>query len=64
VDRVNVDLQSDFSLNQALSLFIVEAARSWRSIASQPDFALDVLTLVEATLEDPTAVLMQARSMS
>ena len=55
--RVNVDLQSDFSLNQALSLFIVEATLVLDR--ESPDFALDVLTLVEATLEDPTAVLMR-----
>jgi superfamily II RNA helicase len=53
--RVNEDFQSDFSLNQALSLYVVEAVE----VLDPEDAAypLDVLTLVEATLEDPWAVL-------
>ena len=53
--RVNEDFQSDFSLNQALSLYVVEAV----DVLDPEDAAypLDVLTLVEATLEDPHAVL-------
>ena len=53
--RVNEDFQSDFSLNQALSLYVVEAV----DVLDTEDAAypLDVLTLVEATLEDPWAVL-------
>ncbi len=53
--RVNEDFQSDFSLNQALSLYVVEAV----DVLEPEDAAypLDVLTLVEATLEDPHAVL-------
>lgn len=53
--RVNEDFQLDFSLNQALSLYVVEAVE-----VLDPDdeaYPLDVLTLVEATLEDPWAVL-------
>ncbi len=53
--RVHEDFQSDFSLNQALSLYVVEAVE-----VLEPDdatYPLDVLTLVEATLEDPMAVL-------
>ena len=53
--RVHEDFQSDFSLNQALSLYVVEAVE-----VLDPDdayYPLDVLTLVEATLEDPWAVL-------
>jgi superfamily II RNA helicase len=53
--RVNEDFQSDFSLNQALSLYVVEAVD-----VLEPDeaaYPLEVLTLVEATLEDPWAVL-------
>lgn len=53
--RVNEDFQSDFSLNQALSLYVVEAVDVLD--ADDPAYALDVLTLVEATLEDPMAVL-------
>jgi len=53
--RVHEDFQSDFSLNQALSLYVVEAVE----VLDPEDAAypLDVLTLVEATLEDPSAVL-------
>ncbi len=53
---VNADLQSDFSLNQALSLYVVEAVSVFDRDA--PDYALDIVTLVEAILEDPRAVLM------
>ncbi|HEV2808885.1 MAG TPA: DUF3516 domain-containing protein [Acidimicrobiales bacterium] len=53
--RVNVDLQSDFSLNQPLSLFVLEALGHLD--AESPAYALDVLSLVEATLENPSAVL-------
>ncbi len=53
--RVHESFQSDFSLNQALSLYVVEAV----DVLDPEDAAypLDVLTLVEATLEDPWAVL-------
>lgn len=53
--RVNEDFQSDFSLNQALSLYVVEAVEVLDP--EDPAYPLDVLTLVEATLEDPWAVL-------
>ena len=53
--RVNEDFQSDFSLNQALSLYVVEAVDVLEP--EDPAYPLDVLTLVEATLEDPHAVL-------
>jgi superfamily II RNA helicase len=53
--RVNEDFQSDFSLNQALSLYVVEAVAVLDREHS--DYPLDVLTLVEATLEQPWAVL-------
>jgi len=53
--RVNEDFQSDFSLNQALSLYVVEAVDVLDPESAA--YPLDVLTLVEATLEDPWAVL-------
>ncbi|HSN82504.1 MAG TPA: DUF3516 domain-containing protein [Polyangiales bacterium] len=53
--RVQEDFQSDFSLNQALSLYVVEAVEVLDR--EDPAYPLDVLTLVEATLEDPWAVL-------
>src|SRR5690606_3440087 len=52
---VNEDLQSDFSLNQAASLFAFEAIETFDP--ENPDYALDVLTLVESTLEDPSTLL-------
>ncbi|MCA9577236.1 MAG: DUF3516 domain-containing protein [Myxococcales bacterium] len=53
--ELNADLQTDFSLNQALSLYVVEAAQALDP--EHPDHALDLVSLVEATLEDPGAVL-------
>lgn len=55
--RVRSDLQKDFSLNQALSLFLVEAVELFDPASET--HALDVLTMVEAILEDPTAVLIK-----
>lgn len=53
--QLNADLQTDFSLNQALSLYVVEAVQALEP--ESPEYALDLLSLVEATLEDPGAVL-------
>ncbi|HVR72300.1 MAG TPA: DUF3516 domain-containing protein, partial [Vicinamibacteria bacterium] len=53
--RVDVELQEDFSMNQALSLFLIEAIP-----LLDPDsetHALDLLTLVESILEDPDLIL-------
>jgi superfamily II RNA helicase len=53
--QVRDDLQSDFSLNHTLSLYLVEALEM---IDPDPEtFAIDALTLVEAILENPRAVL-------
>ena len=54
---LNADLQTDFSLNQALSLYVVEAAQALDR--ADPDYALNLVSLVEATLEDPSAVLFK-----
>jgi len=52
---VKEELQVDFSLHQSLSLYVVEAIEILdRETAS---YAFDAISLVEATLEDPTAVL-------
>ncbi|MFO1459322.1 MAG: DUF3516 domain-containing protein [Verrucomicrobiota bacterium] len=53
--RVNVSLPEDFSLNQELSLFLLDTLPLLDREA--PDYALDVITLVEAILEDPDVVL-------
>ncbi|MCP3958534.1 MAG: DUF3516 domain-containing protein [bacterium] len=52
---VNEDLQWDFNLFQALALYMVEAIEVLDP--EDEDYALDVVTLVEAILEDPRAVL-------
>ncbi|MEM8963323.1 MAG: DUF3516 domain-containing protein [Acidobacteriota bacterium] len=54
---VNSDLQWDFSLHQTLSLYLVEAIEDLDP--EHEDYALDVLSLLEAILEDPRAVLRQ-----
>jgi superfamily II RNA helicase len=53
--EVSSELQRDFSLNQTLSLYLLEALGALDRDA--PTYALDVLTLVEAILEDPDVVL-------
>jgi superfamily II RNA helicase len=53
--RVNVDLQEDFSMNQTLSLYLLDTLPKLDPEA--PDYALDVLTLVESILEDPDLIL-------
>jgi hypothetical protein len=53
--RVNVDLQDDFSMNQVLSLYLIETLPLLDPDA--PTHALDVLTLVESILENPELIL-------
>lgn len=53
--RVKVDLQDDFALNHPLSLFVLEAVPHLDR--SSPCWELDVVSVVESTLEDPWAVL-------
>jgi hypothetical protein len=53
--RVNTDLQLDFRLNQPLSPFVLEAVHHLDRGADT--YALDVLSMVEATLENPEVVL-------
>ena len=54
--RVDLDLQDDFRLNQPLSLFAIEAIEALDMEA--PDYAWQVLSVVESTLDDPMVVLM------
>jgi Superfamily II RNA helicase len=49
------DLQWDFSLHQALSIYAVTALE--RLDPSSPTYALDVVTVVESILENPDIVL-------
>jgi len=53
--RVNVELQDDFSMDQALSLYLLETVPLLDPQA--PDYALILLTLVESILEDPDIIL-------
>jgi superfamily II RNA helicase len=53
--RLNVDLQEEFSMNQALSLWIHDTLPLMDPQA--PDYALVVLTLAESILEDPDVIL-------
>jgi len=55
VVEVSGDLQRDFSLNQTLSLYLLEVLNALDP--DDPAYALDVLTLVEAILENPDVVL-------
>jgi superfamily II RNA helicase len=54
---VNADLQEDFSLNQALSLFLVDTIP--RLDPDSETYALDLLSLCESILENPEIVLMK-----
>jgi superfamily II RNA helicase len=54
---VHVDLQEDFSLHHALSLWLIDTLD--RLDPEAPTHALDVLTLVESILEDPDYILRQ-----
>lgn len=53
--RVNVALQDDFSLHQALSLYLLDTLPLLNR--ESPDYAFDVLTLCEAIVEDPEQIL-------
>jgi len=53
--RVNVELQDDFSMDQTLSLYLLETIPLVDP--QQPDYALVLLTLVESILEDPDLIL-------
>jgi superfamily II RNA helicase len=53
--RLTVDLQFDFALNQPLSPFAL-AAIDLLDVES-PSYALDVLSVIESTLENPRQVL-------
>jgi superfamily II RNA helicase len=52
---VNADLQQDFSLNQALSLYAIEALEALDPSTEQ--HALSVLSVIEAIMENPSTIL-------
>ncbi|MEV7619079.1 DUF3516 domain-containing protein [Microbacterium sp. NPDC089321] len=55
--RLTVDLQPNFALNQPLSPFALAAFELLDPEA--PSFALDMISIVESTLDDPRAILSQ-----
>lgn len=50
------DLQADFALNQPLSAFATEVLEVLDP--DSPDYVLDVVSVIESTLEDPRQVLL------
>ena len=58
--RVNVALQDDFSMDQTLSLYLLETLPLMDPQA--PDHALVVLTLAESIVEDPDFILRRQLS--
>ncbi len=57
--QVSLDLHDGFALNQALSAFALATLELLDPEA--PGYALDVVSVIEATLEDPRPVLMAQR---
>jgi superfamily II RNA helicase len=58
---LNVELQEDFSMNQALGLYLLDAIPHLDREA--PDYALNVISLVEAILENPEVILRRQVDM-
>jgi superfamily II RNA helicase len=58
--RLTVDLQEDFALNQPLSTFALAAFGLLDP--ESPTYALDVLSVIEATLDDPRQILYAQQS--
>ncbi len=55
--RVNLDLQAEFDLTGTLSPFVFDAVELLDP--NDPSYPLDVLTVVESVLENPTIILMR-----
>jgi superfamily II RNA helicase len=53
--QLHVDLQDDFTMNQALGLYLLETIPELDP--ESPEYALNVISLIEAILENPTAIL-------
>ncbi|MDQ3053049.1 MAG: DUF3516 domain-containing protein, partial [Actinomycetota bacterium] len=58
--RLTVDLQRDFALNQPLSTFALAATGLLDR--ESPSYALDAVSVIESTLENPRPVLSAQRS--
>ncbi|MGK0715609.1 DEAD/DEAH box helicase [Leucobacter sp. W1153] len=55
--RLTIELQANFALNQPLSPFALAAIELLDP--DSPEYALDVISIIEATLEDPRAIVRQ-----
>jgi superfamily II RNA helicase len=53
--RLNVELQEDFSMNQALGLYLLDTIPQLDR--EEADYALNVISLVESILENPEVIL-------
>jgi superfamily II RNA helicase len=53
--HLNIELQNDFSMNQALGIYLLDAIPQLDLNA--PDHSLNVISLVEAILENPDVIL-------
>ncbi len=58
--RVTLDLQDSFALNQPLSLYALEAIEALDQ--EYPTYALDVVSVIEAILENPRVILAEQRN--
>ncbi len=56
--KIDTELQEDFSLNHALSLYLVDTIEKLQR-DENPDYALDLLSMVESILDNPELVLMR-----
>lgn len=57
--RITADLQADFALNQPLSTFALAALELLDT--ESPEYALDVISVIESTLDNPMIVLLAQR---
>ncbi|MDG2125629.1 MAG: DUF3516 domain-containing protein, partial [Verrucomicrobiales bacterium] len=55
--HLNIDLQQDFSILQALGLYLIETAPLLDR--ESPTYVLDLISLAEAIVENPTAILIK-----
>jgi superfamily II RNA helicase len=58
---LNVDLQEDFSMNQALGLYMLDTIP--KLDRESPEYALNVISLVESILENPEVILRRQVDM-
>ncbi len=53
--KLNIDLQEDFTLNQALATYLIEAIPKLDQ--KDPAYPLNVISLAEAIVEDPSQII-------